>query len=104
MTTPTNDERFEELVHSVRKQYGHKFTVPNGERQPLDRYDMTSHPKLVELVDHSSTEIARLQAENTEVRKKLDEVHSWIVCASIASPDDMMQNAERIEEITRPAK
>lgn len=39
-------------------------------------------------------QIARLRA-------KLDEVHSWIVCAAIASPDDMMQNAERIEQITR---
>lgn len=30
------------------------------------------------------------------------EVHSWIVCAGIASAEDMMQNASRIEEITRP--
>lgn len=37
-----------------------------------------------------------------ELETKLNEVHSWIVCAAIASPDDMMQNAERIEEITRP--
>lgn len=32
----------------------------------------------------------------------LSEVHSWIVCAGIASAEDMMQNAPRIEEITRP--
>lgn len=30
------------------------------------------------------------------------EVHSWIVCAAIASPEDMAQNFGRICEITDP--
>lgn len=30
------------------------------------------------------------------------EVHSWIVCAAIAPSEDLMQNAERISEITTP--
>lgn len=30
------------------------------------------------------------------------EVHSWIVCAPIATPEDMMQSAEHITEITAP--
>ena len=35
-------------------------------------------------------------------RAIIDEVHSWIVCAPIASPEEMMQNAERIALITSP--
>lgn len=79
------------------------------------------------LLNQAQDEVARLRAELAEVQRpldaqmvrlnenltaanariaeleeKLNEVHSWIVCAAIASPDDMMQNAERIEEITRP--
>lgn len=30
------------------------------------------------------------------------EVHSWIVCAAIAPPEDLIKNAERIAEITTP--
>lgn len=36
------------------------------------------------------------------LRSIIDEVHSWIVCAAIASPEDMMQSAERIAKITTP--
>lgn len=32
----------------------------------------------------------------------VQEVHSWIVCAPIATPEDMMQSAPRIAEITAP--
>lgn len=40
--------------------------------------------------------------EIVELRKRLQEVQSWIVCAAIASPEDMMQNASRIIEVTTP--
>ena len=30
------------------------------------------------------------------------EVHSWIVCAAIAPPEDLLQNADRIALITAP--
>jgi hypothetical protein len=40
-------------------------------------------------------ELARLQSI-------IDEVHAWIVCAAIATAEDMMQNAERICVITAP--
>lgn len=43
-----------------------------------------------------------LEAERDALRDKLNIVHSWIVCAAIASPEDMMQSAEAIEEVTRP--
>ena len=45
-----------------------------------------------------------LMVEILQMQAKLDEVHSWIVCAPIATAEDMVQNAERIELITRPAK
>lgn len=32
----------------------------------------------------------------------VQEVHSWIVCAAIATPEDLMQSAHRIAEITAP--
>lgn len=32
----------------------------------------------------------------------VQEVHSWIVCAAITTPEDMMQSAGRITEITAP--
>ena len=40
---------------------------------------------------------------NTEVEKLkeiITQVHSWIVCSSIATPEDMMKNADWIEDIT----
>lgn len=46
--------------------------------------------------------VAARDAEIERLRGKLDEVHAWIVCSAIATPEDMMQNAGRIEEITRP--
>lgn len=42
--------------------------------------------------------------EILQLKAKLDEVHSWIVCAPIATAEDMMQNAPRIIEITAPAQ
>lgn len=40
--------------------------------------------------------------EIAELRKRLSEVHSWIVCAAIASPEDLMQNAQQIIDVTAP--
>lgn len=36
--------------------------------------------------------------------ERLAEIHSWIVCAAIASPEDLMQNAERIEALSSPVQ
>lgn len=46
-----------------------------------------------------------LAAELEDARKRLAEVHAWIVCACIATPEDMLQSAERItavSDITKP--
>ena len=45
-----------------------------------------------------------MMVEILQLQAKLDEVHSWIVCAPIATAEDMMQNAPRIIEITTPAQ
>jgi len=42
-----------------------------------------------------------LALEIGNLRARLEEVHSWIVCSAIAEAQDMMQNAARIEEVTR---
>lgn len=47
-------------------------------------------------------QIAILQELVSKQREIIEEVHSWIVCACIASAEDMMQSAERIAEITGP--
>jgi hypothetical protein len=40
--------------------------------------------------------------EIERLRAVVDEVHSWAVCACIASPEDMAQNFPHIVEITAP--
>lgn len=40
--------------------------------------------------------------EMARLRSIISEVHGWIVCAAIATPEDMMQNAEHICNITSP--
>jgi hypothetical protein len=40
--------------------------------------------------------------EVERLRKVTAEVHSWIVCAAITTPEDMAQNFDRICEITAP--
>jgi len=41
-------------------------------------------------------------SEEDRLRAIISEVHSWAGCASIATPEDMMQNIDRIIEITNP--
>ena len=46
-----------------------------------------------------------IQYQDGEIKRLkgiVDEVHSWIVCACIASAEDMMQSADHICEITAP--
>ena len=45
-----------------------------------------------------------MMVEIRQLKEKLSEVHSWIVCAPIASAEDILQNAQRIIEITTPAQ
>lgn len=46
-------------------------------------------------VTSDENEVARL-------RSIIDEIHSWIVCACIATAEDMAGNFERVAEITDP--
>ena len=49
----------------------------------------------------SAADVIKNQDEHIkDLIERLNEVHSWIVCAGIAPPEDMMQNAERIEKVT----
>lgn len=43
----------------------------------------------------AADEIARLD-------KIIEEVHSWVVCGAIATPEDMAYSFPRIAEITEP--
>ena len=49
----------------------------------------------------SVTEILQISnTENKKLKEIITQVHSWIVCSSIATPEDMMKNADWIEDIT----
>lgn len=50
----------------------------------------------------SPEESTALATEVLNLKEVVAEVHSWIVCAAIAPPEDVMQNAPRIVEITSP--
>ena len=41
--------------------------------------------------------VLSLVGEVEQLRERLASIHSWIVCAGIATPEDMMENAEAIE-------
>lgn len=47
-------------------------------------------------------EICEMIKQHPKLIKDRKEIHAWIVCAGIATPADMMQNAERIADITKP--
>lgn len=44
----------------------------------------------------------KLAVECLRLKRIIAEIHSWIVCAPIATAEDMMQNASRIVEISDP--
>lgn len=48
--------------------------------------------------------IEAMDTEISELRARLTEVNNWIVCACIATPEDMMQSAIHIENITNLTK
>lgn len=67
---------------------------------------MDTHQEMITaLRGDSPTEQEQIVALRDLVSKQreiIEEVHSWIVCACIASPEDMMESAGRIAEITGP--
>lgn len=76
--------------YTVFNDNGRLYATRNGE--PWGR-DLVGD----NLVYWMMVEILALQA-------KIDEVHSWIVCAGIATPEDMMQSAAHIAAITDLSK
>ena len=54
--------------------------------------------------DHKvAAELRRLHEVNTEMLEALREINSWIVCACIATPEDMAQNFPHILQVTEAA-
>lgn len=46
--------------------------------------------------------VLSLAAEIQRLESIIAEVYSWIVCSAICTDEDMMNNAERIAQITAP--
>ncbi len=87
--------KFEEIILNVDK--GVKF----GRHLVLDTdwevYDDEEIQNRYE--DFEMGHISRNE-EVDKLKEIINEVHSWIVCTPLATAEDMMQNAERIELIT----
>ncbi len=50
-----------------------------------------------------ATENTRLTTERNVLREALSEIHNWLVCAAIATAEDMAQSSPHMEEVARIA-
>lgn len=58
-----------------------------------------------EIIMNLKRRVKQIHSDENEIERLksiIGVVHSWIVCAAITTPADMMQNAEWIERITNP--
>jgi hypothetical protein len=42
------------------------------------------------------------EKEIARLKSIISEIHSWIVCACITTPEDMAENFDRVAQITDP--
>jgi hypothetical protein len=57
---------------------------------------------MIQLTQAEYDKLLAYEKEEQRLRDIIAEVHSWAVCAAVASPEDMAQNFPRIAEITAP--
>ncbi len=51
------------------------------------------------LTERDNAEIARLIAAAPVMRETLETLHNWLVCAPIATPEDMAESFEGMEKL-----
>jgi hypothetical protein len=51
----------------------------------------------------AAAELRRLHALNTELLEALKELDSWLVCACIATPEDMAQSFPHMQQVVSAA-
>jgi hypothetical protein len=78
---------------------------------------MTTQPEALRLADEvqrpyikasawekeAATELRRLHESNTELLAALKEIDSWLVCACIATPEDMAQSFPTMQQVASAA-
>jgi len=73
---------------------------------------MTTQPEALRLADEmesngecmsAAAELRRLHESNTELLAALKEIDSWLVCACIATPEDMAQSFSHMEQVASAA-
>ena len=73
---------------------------------------MTTQPEALRLADalekHSgiyqaAAELRRLHESNIELLAALKEIDSWLVCACIATPEDMAQSFPTMQQVASAA-
>lgn len=57
---------------------------------------------LEKIVIRNAKRLLKKEKEIQRLKEIVSEVHGWIVCAGITTPEDMAGNFERIAEITTP--
>lgn len=57
---------------------------------------------MIQLTQAEYDKLRKSRDEAQRLRKIVDAVHSWAVCAGIATPDDMASNFPHIVKITGP--
>ncbi len=67
--------------------------------QPCE-YKMLKATEVINIIDELKSEIFKCYSEIEDKDKVIQEVNSWAVCSPISTPKDMMENIQRIMEIT----
>lgn len=86
-------------TRTEEKFYGGKYTVI-FEDEPYSFKALRYDEPWRDLTGEGLVLSMLMEVERT--RKIINEIHSWIVCAAITTPEDMAQNFDRICEITMP--
>lgn len=74
------------LINKITKDLEERMSHYTSSLQPTD----------------DEVSLAACICEIETLQKIIAEVHSWVVCAAITTPEDMAQNFERIAKITAP--
>ena len=69
----------------------------------MKRWRLLPMNKVIEDDDGDYVHYSECKDELDKLRDALDKIHSWLVCASISTPEDMAQSFVEMEKIVREA-
>ena len=68
--------------------------------EELERLQLLLAGRCVETVEDLRKLLEKQDDTIRELEDRLGEIHSWAVCAAITTPEDMLQNIGRVEEVS----